>query len=42
MRKAGRRPRRPLSQIVAHIKPASYRRRSAEPSGDRPIDREIW
>jgi AbrB family looped-hinge helix DNA binding protein len=36
-----RRPRRPLARIVAQIKPASYRRRSAELSADRSVGREI-
>ncbi len=42
MRKQGRRPRRPLRQIVAKIKPASYRRRSGELGSDRPVGKEIW
>ncbi|HSZ59353.1 MAG TPA: AbrB/MazE/SpoVT family DNA-binding domain-containing protein [Tepidisphaeraceae bacterium] len=40
--KKTRRPRRPLKQIVAQIKPASYRRRSSEPMDDRAVGREIW
>jgi hypothetical protein len=38
----GRRPRRPLRQIVARIKPASYRRRSRELTGDVPVGKELW
>ena len=41
MRKQGRQPRRPLSQIVAQIKPTSYRRRSSE-LADRPVGKEVW
>jgi antitoxin component of MazEF toxin-antitoxin module len=44
MRKAGprRRPRRPVGQIVAKIKPASYGRRRAELGDDGPVGREVW
>lgn len=42
MRKAGRRPRRPLAQIVAGIKPASYRRRNRELSEPGPVGAEVW
>ena len=42
MRKQGRRPRRPLSQIVAHLDPAAYRRRAAEMQGEGPVGKEIW
>jgi antitoxin component of MazEF toxin-antitoxin module len=43
MRKRGRRPRRPLAQIVAQIKPASYRRHNRELlSQDRPVGKELW
>jgi len=41
MRKQGRRPRRPLSRIVAQIKPANYRRRTRELAADRPVGKEI-
>jgi AbrB family looped-hinge helix DNA binding protein len=41
MRKQGRRPRRPLSRIVAQIKPGSYRRRNRELSADRAVGKEI-
>jgi len=42
LRKQSRRPRRPLSRIVAQIKPASYRQRTRELSEDAPVGREIW
>jgi len=42
LRKKGRRPRRPLADIVAQIKPGDYRRHSREMSADRPVGREIW
>ena len=43
MRKAGRRrPRRSLRQVVAKIKPASYRRRRKELGDDAPVGREVW
>jgi antitoxin component of MazEF toxin-antitoxin module len=42
MRKQGRRPRRPLEQIVARIKPANYRRRAREFAEDRPVGKEPW
>jgi antitoxin component of MazEF toxin-antitoxin module len=43
MRKhAARRARRPLSKIVAQIKPASYQRRRREVSADRPVGKELW
>lgn len=41
LRKGGRRPRRPLREIVAQIKPASYRRRR-ELLEDPPVGKEIW
>lgn len=41
LRKQGRRPRRPLSRIIAEIKPASYRVRNHELLGDPPVGREI-
>jgi hypothetical protein len=37
-----RRPRRPLTQIVAAIKPASYRKRRAELRIDPPVGKELW
>lgn len=37
-----RRPRRPLAEIVAQINPASYPRRNAEMTGDKPVGREFW
>jgi len=40
MRKPGRRPRRSLEQIVAAIKPASYRRRREELGDDAPVGKE--
>jgi antitoxin component of MazEF toxin-antitoxin module len=42
LKKQGRRPRRPLSQIVAGMNPASYRRLRREMSGDRPVGKEVW
>jgi antitoxin component of MazEF toxin-antitoxin module len=43
LRKAvGRRPRRPIKQIVAKIKPASYRRRREELGDDASVGRERW
>jgi antitoxin component of MazEF toxin-antitoxin module len=43
MRKAAqRRKRRPLKEIVAQIKPSSYRRRARELAGDGPVGREVW
>ena len=42
MRKRGRRPRRPLAQLVAQIKSASYRRRRRELGDDAPVGKEIW
>lgn len=41
LRKQGRRPRRPVAEIVAAIDPSSYRRRSRELSQDRPVGKEI-
>jgi antitoxin component of MazEF toxin-antitoxin module len=41
LRKQGRRPRRPLSGIVAEIEPASYRRRRREFAEDRSVGKEI-
>jgi antitoxin component of MazEF toxin-antitoxin module len=41
MRKQGRRARRPLRQIVAKIKPGSYRRRNREMGADRAVGKEI-
>jgi antitoxin component of MazEF toxin-antitoxin module len=40
MRNSTRRPRRSLKQIVAQIKPASYRRRAN--SDARIVGKEIW
>ena len=42
MRRRGRRPRRPLSRIVAQIKPQNYRRRRRELGEDPPVGREAW
>ncbi len=42
MRKQGRRARRPLTQVVARIQPASYRRRGREPGPDAPVGKELW
>ena len=42
MQKASKRTsRRPLKQIIAQIKPASYKRRSRE-QDEHPLGREIW
>jgi antitoxin component of MazEF toxin-antitoxin module len=41
LRKQGRRPRRPLAEIVSKIKPSSYRRRNREFAADGPVGREI-
>ncbi len=42
MRRRGRRPRRPLSRIVAQIRPASYRRRRRELGEDAPVGKQAW
>jgi AbrB family looped-hinge helix DNA binding protein len=42
LRKRARRPRRPLRELLAGIKPAAYRRRSRDFAADRPVGREIW
>jgi len=42
MRRRGRRARRPLKDIVAQIKPVSYRRRRKELDDGGPVGREIW
>jgi antitoxin component of MazEF toxin-antitoxin module len=43
MRKSGRRrPRRAVAELVAKIKPASYRRRRKELGDDAPVGREVW
>ena len=42
MRRAGRRPRRDLRQIINQIKPASYRRRRRELGDDAPVGKEMW
>ena len=41
-RQRRRRSRRPLSRIVAKIKPASYRRRSRDLRNDGPVGKELW
>jgi antitoxin component of MazEF toxin-antitoxin module len=41
-RKRRGRPRRPLSEIVAQIKPGSYDLRRQEFSRDKPVGKEIW
>ena len=44
LRKA-RRPRasrRPIGEIVAQIKPATYRRRRRELGEDGPVGKELW
>jgi antitoxin component of MazEF toxin-antitoxin module len=40
--RGARRPRRPIGEIAARIKPASYRRRNREQVGDGPRGKEIW
>lgn len=42
MRPRHRRARRPLKEIVAQMKPISYRRRRKEFPDDGPIGREFW
>lgn len=42
LRKPGRRPRRPLSQLVSQLDPAAYRRRSHAFASDPPVGREAW
>jgi len=42
LRRQGRRPRRPLAQIVAQIKPSTYRRHNRELLQDGPVGKEIW
>jgi antitoxin component of MazEF toxin-antitoxin module len=42
LRRRTRRPRRPFSQLVAQIKPSSYRRRRRELGDDPPVGKEIW
>jgi antitoxin component of MazEF toxin-antitoxin module len=42
MRKRGKRPRRPLSQIVAGMNPAAYRRHNRSLLGGTPVGREVW
>jgi len=37
-----RRPRRPISEIVVGIKPASYRRRNREQAEPGPRGKELW
>jgi antitoxin component of MazEF toxin-antitoxin module len=41
LRKQGRRPRRPLTEIIAQIDPASYRRRNRDTLSDRTVGKEI-
>jgi antitoxin component of MazEF toxin-antitoxin module len=41
LRRQGRRPRRPIAQIVAQIKPGSYRRHR-DLANDPPVGKEIW
>ncbi len=36
------RPRRPIAEIVAQIKPASYRRHTREQTERGPVGREVW
>ena len=42
MRRRGRRPRRPLADVVARIKPANYRRRHLELGGGPSVGKEPW
>jgi antitoxin component of MazEF toxin-antitoxin module len=42
MRKAGKRQRRPLKQLVAQINRASYRKRRQELPDGGPVGKEIW
>jgi antitoxin component of MazEF toxin-antitoxin module len=46
MRKRGRRPRRPLAQlvaqVVAQVRPAAYRKRAREAAERGPVGREVW
>jgi len=41
LRRQGRRPRRPIGQIVAQIKPGTYRRHR-DLADDPPVGREVW
>ncbi len=36
------RPRRPIAEIVAQIKPSSYRRHTREQAEHGPVGREFW
>ena len=42
MRRRGRRSRRPLADVVAKIKPASYRRRRRDVGDAGATGREAW
>jgi antitoxin component of MazEF toxin-antitoxin module len=42
MRKRGSRPRRPLSEIVAQIDPAAYRKLRREFPDHGPVGKEYW
>jgi AbrB family looped-hinge helix DNA binding protein len=42
MRKNRRPQRRTLSEVVARIKPANYRRRRLELGQDAPVGKEAW
>ena len=42
MRRAGRRARRPLNEIVNQINPSAYRRHNREFANDAPVGKEIW
>ena len=42
LRRPGRRPRRPMREIVAQMNSAAYRRHNREMSADRPVGKEIW
>lgn len=41
-RRQARRTRRPIAELVARIKPSSYRRRKAELADGGPLGRELW
>ena len=42
LRRHGRRPRRPVAQIVAAMNPANYQRRRRERVQDPPVGKEVW
>ena len=42
LRKQGRRPRRSMTEIIAQIDPAGYRRHNRVMSDDGPAGKEIW